>query len=140
MVLGMYGVAFWMPQILKEILGGADLSLLGWYNAIPFLAAIIGMAGDRLEFRPPRRAKAACGRRARPGVCRLRSCRHGHRPCRQPRGTVAGADRALVGDRAVLGVHDGSYGRSGCGVGVALINSIGNMGGFFGAVHHGVAE
>ncbi|WP_370678196.1 MFS transporter [Pleomorphomonas sp. PLEO] len=43
MVLGMYGVALWMPQILRKTLDGTNLSLLGWFNAIPFLAAIVGM-------------------------------------------------------------------------------------------------
>ncbi len=132
MVLGMYGVAFWMPQILKDILGGADLSLLGWYNAIPFLAAVVGMlaigwSSDRLGERKLHvigaLILAAAG-------CVLAGKATGLL------GSLAALSLALIGLWSVIGPFwafaTARMGGLAAAVGVALINSIGNTGGFFG--------
>ncbi|MCM5557743.1 MFS transporter [Pleomorphomonas sp. JP5] len=132
MVLGMYGVAFWMPQILKDILGGADLSLLGWYNAIPFLAAVVGMlaigwSSDRLGERKLHvigsLILAAAG-------CVLAGKATGLL------GSIAALSLALIGLWSVIGPFwafaTARMGGLAAAVGVALINSIGNTGGFFG--------
>lgn len=132
MVLCMYGVAFWMPQILKEILGGSDLSLLGWYNAIPFLAAIIGMlaigwSSDRLG----ERKLHVIGSLALASVgCVLAGAATGLV------GSLVALSLALIGLWSVIGPFwaftTARMGGLAAAVGVALINSIGNTGGFFG--------
>lgn len=132
MVLGMYGVAFWMPQILKQILGGTNLSLLGWLNAIPFLAAIIGMlaigwSSDRLG----ERKLHVVGALVLASVgCVLAGAATGLV------GSLVALSLALVGLWSVIGPFwaftTARMGGLAAAVGVALINSIGNMGGFFG--------
>lgn len=132
MVLGMYGVAFWMPQILKEILGGTNLSLLGWLNAIPFLSAIIGMlaigwSSDRLG----ERKLHVVGALVLASVgCVLAGAASGLV------GSLVALSLALIGLWSVIGPFwaftTARMGGLAAAVGVALINSIGNMGGFFG--------
>lgn len=132
MVLGMYGVAFWMPQILKDVLGGTDLSLLGWYNAIPFLAAILGMlaigwSSDRLG----ERKLHVIGALVLASVgCVLAGMATGLV------GTLVALSLALIGLWSVIGPFwaftTARMGGLAAAVGVALINSIGNTGGFFG--------
>ncbi len=132
MVLGMYGVAFWMPQILQKTLGGSDLSLLGWYNAIPFLAAVVGMlaigwSSDRLGERKLHvvgaLVLAAVG-------CVLAGTASGLS------GSLVALSLALIGLWSVIGPFwaftTARMGGLAAAVGVALINSIGNLGGFFG--------
>jgi len=131
-VLGMYGVAFWMPQILKEILGGTNLSLLGWLNAIPFLAAIVGMlaigwSSDRFG----ERKLHVVGALVLASVgCVLAGAASGLV------GSLVALSLALIGLWSVIGPFwaftTARMGGLAAAVGVALINSIGNMGGFFG--------
>lgn len=132
MVLCMYGVAFWMPQILKGVLGGADLSLLGWYNAIPFLAAIVGMlaigwSSDRLG--EPKLHVIGALVLASVG-CVLAGQTSGLA------GSLVALSLALIGLWSVIGPFwaftTARMGGLAAAVGVALINSIGNTGGFFG--------
>lgn len=132
MVLCMYGVAFWMPQILKEILGGSDLSLLGWYNAIPFLAAILGMlaigwSSDRFG----ERKLHVIGALVLASIgCVLAGVATGLV------GSLVALSLALIGLWSVIGPFwaftTARMGGLAAAVGVALINSIGNTGGFFG--------
>jgi len=42
LICGLYAVGFWLPTILKES-GLSSLMEIGFYSAIPYLAAIIGM-------------------------------------------------------------------------------------------------
>jgi ACS family tartrate transporter-like MFS transporter len=41
-VLGLYSISFWLPQILKGLSGSSDL-LVGMFSALPYLVAAIGM-------------------------------------------------------------------------------------------------
>ncbi|MBS1181682.1 MAG: sugar phosphate permease [Proteobacteria bacterium] len=132
MVLGMYGVAFWMPQILQKTLDGTNLSLLGWYNAIPFLAAVVGMlaigwSSDRF------------GERKLHVVGALVLASVGCVLAGQATGLVASLvalSLASIGLWSVIGPFwaftTARMGGLAAAVGVALINSIGNTGGFFG--------
>ena len=132
MVLGMYGVAFWMPQILQKTLDGADLSRLGWYNAIPFLAAVVGMlaigwSSDRFGERKLHVVGAL--------VLAAAGCVLAGKATGLVESLVA-LSLASIGLWSVIGPFwaftTARMGGLAAAVGVALINSIGNMGGFFG--------
>ncbi|SCM79150.1 putative tartrate transporter [uncultured Pleomorphomonas sp.] len=132
MVLGMYGVAFWMPQILQNTLDGTSLSLLGWYNAIPFLAAVVGMlaigwSSDRFG----ERKLHVIGALVLASVgCVLAGKATGLAGC------LVALSLASIGLWSVIGPFwaftTARMGGLAAAVGVALINSIGNTGGFFG--------
>jgi len=132
MVLGMYGVAFWMPQILQKTLDGTNLSLLGWYNAIPFLAAVVGMlaigwSSDRLGERKLHVVGAL--------ILASVGCVLAGKATGLGESLVA-LSLASIGLWSVIGPFwaftTARMGGLAAAVGVALINSIGNMGGFFG--------
>lgn len=132
MVLGMYGVAFWMPQILRTTLDGTNLSLLGWYNAIPFLAAVMGMlaigwSSDRFGERKLHVVGAL--------ILASAGCVLAGKATGLVENLVA-LSLALIGLWSVIGPFwaftTARMGGLAAAVGVALINSIGNMGGFFG--------
>ena len=132
MVLGMYGVAFWMPQILQKTLDATNLPLLGWFNAIPFLAAIVGMlavgwSSDRFG----ERKLHVIGALVLASIgCVLAGAVTGLV------GSLVALSLALIGLWSVIGPFwaftTARMGGLAAAVGVALINSIGNTGGFFG--------
>lgn len=132
MVLGMYGVALWMPQILRQALSGTNAPFLGWYNAIPFLAAVAGMlaigwSSDR------------CAERKLHVVGALVLASVGCAFAGKATGLVESLlalSLALIGLWSVIGPF-WAFATSlmddiAAAVGVALINSIGNAGGFLG--------
>jgi ACS family tartrate transporter-like MFS transporter len=41
-VLGLYSISFWLPQILKGLSGGSDF-LVGILSALPYIVAAVGM-------------------------------------------------------------------------------------------------
>lgn len=132
MVLGMYGVALWMPQILQKTLDDTNLPLLGWFNAIPFLAAVVGMlaigwSSDRFGERKLHVVGALILASA---GCLLASRATGLA------GSLVALSLASIGLWSVIGPFwaftTARMGGLAAAVGVALINSIGNLGGFFG--------
>jgi MFS family permease len=54
-IIGLYGISFWLPSIIKDS-GLANVSVIGWLSAIPYLVAIpaiilTGMSADRFRSR-----------------------------------------------------------------------------------------
>ena len=56
---GSYGIAFWLPTILKRLSGQSDLRVT-LMAALPYVAAVCHAAGERLAFRSDARAPLAC--------------------------------------------------------------------------------
>jgi len=131
LVVGMYGIALWMPLILKSITGFGNF-LVGVLSLVPYLAAavfmvIVGFSSDRTGERRLHMAGAL----ALASVGFLISVVTG-----SPVGSVACLVIAAAGIWGALGpfwAFAGSF-LSGTGAagGFALINSIGNLGGFMG--------
>jgi ACS family tartrate transporter-like MFS transporter len=137
--LGMYGLALWMPTMVQEISGGDNLSV-GLLSAIPYLGAAVGMVlngrhsdrtGERcLHTAVPALAAAGCF-----VVCAVQ---------RNGMLTFLAIVGALFGIWSMLGPFWGLstkyLGRSAAAAGIALINSIGNLGGFAGPWLVGLAK
>ncbi|NTU98116.1 MAG: MFS transporter [Chlorobiaceae bacterium] len=41
-VLGLYGISFWLPQIIRETIT-SDVSAIGWISAVPWLVSAVAM-------------------------------------------------------------------------------------------------
>jgi ACS family tartrate transporter-like MFS transporter len=126
-----YGFSFFLPQIVKRLSGGSDLSV-GMWTAIPFLVAAVGMItiathSDRTGER--RWHVAGCAALAAAGL-----------------GSSSLTDAPLVALAALAIGAIGLYSATppfwslptaflrgdGAAAGIGLINSVGNLGGFVG--------
>jgi len=129
--VGFYGVSLWLPQIVRQLSGWSPLTI-GLATAVPFVAAAAAMV---LNGRHSDRTGERTGHII--GSCLL--------------GAVGFAVGAFAGNLAValMGVSLGAVGIWGCigvfwslpmavlggagaAAGIALINSVGNIGGFAG--------
>lgn len=131
MVIGMYGIALWLPQMLRPLTSVGDATL-GLINAAPFLAAAIGMvligrssdrSGERRWHIAGSLGLAALG-------ALLAASLQGLLP-------VLGAFAlAAIGVWGVMGpfwAYATSFlGGIAAAGGIALVNSLGNVGGFVG--------
>jgi len=131
LVIGLYSVSFWMPQILKRLSGSSDL-LVGVLSALPYVVAAIGMVwiGRHSDVTGERRWHVAGP--ALLAAVGLLSC-----------GFTETAGLALATlSIAALGIW-GALGpfwamptallsRSAAAAGIAWINAVGNLGGFIG--------
>ena len=137
LTIGLYGLGFWMPRILTA--EGVKPMQLGWIAAIPYLAAAAGMTAwckraDRTGHRAQHLAGAfVC---AALGVL-LGSVHH------QLALSVVGFGFAALGIFTAMPLfwaHATLVLRHGTAVvaGIAIINSIGNFGGFAGPVAMGM--
>ncbi len=132
-VIGFYGVAFWLPQIVKNFsgLGNATVALI---SALPYLCASIGMvwvarSSDATGERRWHLALCAFGASAALGLGAAFQAGH-------PLLAFFALCAAATGIWSTLGpfwsLPAGFLsGRSAAG-GLALINSVGNLGGFVG--------
>jgi ACS family tartrate transporter-like MFS transporter len=127
-----YGVFLWLPRILRDASGLSGLALSG-ITAIPFVAALIGMVlvgrhSDRTGER--RRHVAACALTAATGLVLAVTFRE-HLPL-----LVLSFMLSQVGQRSVMSVFWAIppmfLGGAAAAAGIALINSIGNLGGAVG--------
>ena len=133
MVVNVYGLSFWVGEIVDQIDGLGDVGK-GFVTAIPYAVAIVGMVADLAPLRPHRRAQA-----------RRRGPASRSPPSRSSLSTVVGPVAAIaalaVGLFFLLGAHPVFWtmpaallSGAAAAAGIALINSIGNLGGFVGPV------
>ncbi|SNS02971.1 MFS transporter, ACS family, tartrate transporter [Humidesulfovibrio mexicanus] len=147
--VGMYGLVMWMPTLIAEILGpGAQPVRVGLLSAIPYLGGVVGMilVGRRSDRTGERRWHTAGP---------LLASALGFALSLLPVGHWLGADHApwwslccftlaTMGLWGMLGpfwtIPTGFLSGAASAGGVALINSIGNAGGFVGPTLVGVVR
>jgi ACS family tartrate transporter-like MFS transporter len=131
LVIGLYSVSFWLPQILQRLSGAGDF-VVGLLSALPYVVAAVGMVwiGRRSDLTGERRWHVAVPSFVAAGG--LLWC-----------GFADAASLALLTlSIAALGIW-GALGpfwamptsmlsRSAAAAGIAWINSVGNLGGFIG--------
>lgn len=130
-VLAMYGLVMWLPQIVAGVTGAGTLSV-GFYVMVAYFCAAVGMvavgaSSDRL------------GERRWHAVGSMGMCLAGMivlAASTSLPGILAGASLAAVGIWSVLGpfwgLATGYLTGTAAAAGIALINSLGNVGGFAG--------
>jgi ACS family tartrate transporter-like MFS transporter len=129
--VALYAMGFWMPQILRGASGGSDFST-GLLSAIPYAVAAVGMVligrnSDRTGERRWHIALSAIGGGA---AFALTGFMHGIVP------SLVTLSIAMLGLAAMLGPFwafaTSFLGGIGAAAGIALVNSVGNIGGFVG--------
>ena len=130
-IMSFYGISLWLPQIVQAFSGMSDV-LVGFVSAIPYLAASIGMviigrSSDRRRERRRHVALAAFG-----GAAGLAAAAF----LKIPAAELAALSFAAVGIWGTLGpfwaMSSEFLSDTGAAAGIALINSVGNLGGFLG--------
>ena len=130
LMLGLYGLGFWIPTILKS--HGTNPEILGWATALPYLAAIAGMilwsrSSDRRHERRVHLAGAYAAAAAGFLIAAF-----------APNSLVAifGFALAAIGVLSAMPIFWSASTIQLAGplvaAHIAIINSIGNLGGFFG--------
>jgi len=131
MVIGMYGITLWLPQILRAVTGADDLTI-GLMNALPFLAAMVGMTivGWHSDRRGERRWHIVCSLILAATGCALAAIANNVAMI------LVAFSIAAIGVWAVIGpfwaLTTSFLGGAAAAGGIALINSMGNIGGFLG--------
>ena len=127
-----YGIFLWLPKILRD-LSGTDGWRLSVMTAIPFVAALIGMVligrhSDRTGER--KRHVAACALTAATGLVLAAFFTNNLWLL------VLSFTLSQIGQRSVMSVFWSIppmvLGGTAAAAGIALINAVGNLGGFFG--------
>lgn len=130
-IISFYGISLWLPQIVQSFSGLSDL-MVGFVSAIPYLAAAIGMViiGRSSDKRRERRWHIALS--ALTGTVGLMAAAF----LKAPAAEMAALAVAAVGIWGTLGPFWAMSSRmltgTGAAAGIALINSVGNLGGFAG--------
>jgi ACS family tartrate transporter-like MFS transporter len=131
MMIGLYGVSYWMPRIIKTLTGFTDLKV-GMVSAIPYALAVVGMVliGRQSDRTGERRWHVA-------GSCLLCAAGFGLLPlCHSFPTGIAACSLATIGIWSAIGPFwavpgEFLHGTAAAG-GIAAINSIGCLGGFVG--------
>ena len=130
-IISFYGVTFWLPQIVKAFSGMSNFAV-GLLTAVPWIAATIGMIvlsknSDATGERRKHVALSAFG-----GAIGLIGAGLAHNAVIE----LAALSLAAAGIWGTLGpfwaLASESLAGTGAAAGIALINSIGNLGGFVG--------
>ena len=130
-IMSFYGISLWLPQIVQSFSGMSDL-LVGFVSAIPYLAAsfamvIMGRSSDRSGERRWHVAGSALA-----GAAGLVAAAF----LNVPLGELAALSLAAAGIWGTMGpfwaMSSDFLTGTGAAAGIALINSIGNLGGFLG--------
>jgi ACS family tartrate transporter-like MFS transporter len=131
MNIGTYGYEMWMPSIIKTFSAQSD-AVVGWINAVPYLCAaflmvLVGLNSDRTRER--RWHVAVCAIAAAIAFALVLWFKN-------PYLSLAALALAFAGTKSTLGPFwalstEFLSGTAAAG-GIALINSVGNLGGFFG--------
>lgn len=139
LTVGIYGYEMWLPSIIKEF-SGLSYSLVGMINAIPYLIAVvvmllIGYHSDKTGERRWHVAVAAFSAAAGFG---LSAWLH------NPYFALVALMVALVGLKSAMGpfwaLSTTFLSGTAAAGGIALINSVGNLGGFVGPTLVGVVN
>ncbi|WP_295453669.1 MFS transporter [uncultured Thiodictyon sp.] len=131
MVIGMYGIGLWLPQMLRALTQVGDITL-GLLNAVPFLAASLGMVliGWHSDRRAERRWHIA-GALVLAAAGSLLAAQTATLPL-----ALLAFSLAAVGVWGVMGpfwaLATSFLSGTAAAGGIALINSLGNVGGFVG--------
>jgi ACS family tartrate transporter-like MFS transporter len=126
-----YGFSFFLPQIVRRLSGGSDLAV-GLWTAVPFLVAAIGMItiaanSDRTGER--RWHVACCAALAATGL----ACSSlGGSPLLTLGALALGAIGLYSATPPFWSLPTAFLRGDGAAAGIALINSVGNLGGFVG--------
>lgn len=127
----MYGLGFWLPQIVKAASGGSDFTV-GMLTAIPYAAGAIAMviAGRHSDRTGERRRHVAVA--ALTGAIGLVLSTRADGIA----ASIATLSIAMVGVASMFGpfwaLATSTLGGVGAAAAIALINSVGNTGGFVG--------
>jgi ACS family tartrate transporter-like MFS transporter len=131
LVNGFYGVSLWLPQLVQR-LSGAGYLVVGLVSAVPYVVAAVGMVlvGAHSDRTGERRwhvaLPAAVGALGLVAATRTTA----------PAATLAALSVAALGIWSALGpfwaLPTTLLGGTGAAAGIALVNSLGNLGGFVG--------
>jgi ACS family tartrate transporter-like MFS transporter len=138
-IISFYGISIWLPQIVQSFSGMTDV-MVGFVSAIPYLAATVGMAiiGRSSDSRGERPRHVAAS--AVVGTLGLAAAAF----LKAPVAELAALALAAVGIWGTLGPFWAMSSRiltgTAAAAGIALINSIGNLGGFAGPYLIGVVR
>jgi ACS family tartrate transporter-like MFS transporter len=138
-IISFYGISLWLPQIVQSFSGMSDV-MVGFVSAIPYLAATVGMVivGRSSDSRGERQRHVAAS--AIVGTLGLAAAAF----FKAPAAELAALTVAAVGIWGTLGPFWAMSSRILTGAaeaaGIALINSIGNLGGFAGPYLIGVVR
>jgi len=126
-----YGISLWLPNLIKSLSGMTNLEI-GVLSAIPYIAAavamvIVGLHSDRSGERRWHTAAPALV-----GAAAVAIAAHSH----SVSGTVALISVAVLGVFSMMGpfwaMPTALLSGTAAAAGIAVINSVGNLGGFFG--------
>ena len=129
--VALYAMGFWMPQIIRNASGGSDVST-GLLSAIPYLVAAVGMVviGRNSDRTGERRWHIALTAIVGGASFALAGIVHGIVP------SIVALSMAMLGLASMLGPFwafaTSFLGGIGAAAGIALVNSVGNVGGFVG--------
>jgi len=138
-ITSFYGVSLWLPQIVRSFSGMSDL-LVGFVSAIPYVAASLGMVsiGKSSDRHIERRWHVALS--ALIGAAGLTGAAFSKIPAME----LAALSLGAIGIWGTLGpfwaMSSESLRGTGAAAGIALINSIGNLGGFLGPYLVGIVR
>jgi len=130
-IMSFYGVTFWLPQIVQAFSGATDL-VVGLISAVPWVGATIGMVllSRSSDAKGERRRHVAFSALA--GAAGLIAAGLLHNPILE----LTALSLAAVGIWGTLGpfwaLSSETLAGTGAAAGIALINSVGNLGGFLG--------
>ncbi len=130
-VMSFYGITFWLPQIVKAFSGVNDF-LVGCLAAIPWIAAAVAMIVISKHSDTTRERRWHVALSAVAGAAGLIAAGITTKPVLE----LAALSVAAAGIWGTLGpfwaMSSETLAGSGAAAGIALINSVGNLGGFLG--------
>lgn len=138
-IMSFYGISLWLPQIVQS-LSGMSVLAVGFISAIPYIAASIGMVliGRRSDRTGERRLHVAAA--AFTGAAGLIAAAW----LKTPVAELMALSVAAVGIWGTLGpfwaMSSEILSGTGAAAGIALINSVGNLGGFLGPYLVGIVR
>jgi len=129
--VALYAMGFWLPQMVKATNAGSDFEV-GALSAIPYAVAAVGMVivGRHSDMTGERRWHVAASALVGGAAFAAGAFVHG------TAATLAVLSVAMLGLASMLGpfwaLASGFLRGTGAAAGIALINSVGNIGGFVG--------